>query len=78
QLSQREKAKATAVFVPKVRKQRMSALDRPVREMGEDGKPVYRGRVAKNTEAKKPAPRKPANRRVRQTSDLPVATTKKR
>lgn len=78
QLSQREKDKATAVFVPKVRKQRMSALDRPVREMGEDGKPVYRGRVAKNTEAKKHAPRKPANRRVRQTSDLPVATTKKR
>ncbi len=78
QLSQREKDKATAVFVPKVRKQRMSALDRPVRELGEDGKPVYRGRVAKNTEAKKPAPRKPANRRVRQTSDLPAATTKKR
>ncbi|MES2501303.1 MAG: pseudouridine synthase [Pseudomonadota bacterium] len=77
QLSQREKDKATAVFVPKVRKQRMSALDRPVREMGEDGKPVYRGRVAK-TEVKKPAPRKTANRRVRQTSDLPAATTKKR
>ncbi len=77
QLSQREKDKATAVFVPKVRKQRMSALDRPVREMGEDGKPVYRGRVAK-TEVKKSAPRKTANRRVRQTSDLPAATTKKR
>ncbi len=76
QLSQREKDKATAVFVPKVRKQRMSALDRPVRELGEDGKPVYRGRVANNTEAKKSAlkdskPRKTANRRVRQTSDLP-------
>lgn len=83
QLSQREKDKATAVFVPKVRKQRISALDRPVREIGEDGKPVYRGRVAKNTDAKKPAlkdskPRKSANRRVRQTSDLPATTTKKR
>ncbi len=78
QLSQREKDKATAVFVPKVRKQRMSALDRPVREIGEDGKPVQRGRVTKNTDAKKPAPRKTANRRVRQTSDLPAATTKKR
>ncbi len=78
QLSQREKDKATAVFVPKVRKQRMSALDRPVREIGEDGKPVQRGRATKNTDAKKPAPRKTANRRVRQTSDLPAATTKKR
>ncbi len=76
QLSQREKDKATAVFVPKVRKQRISALDRPLRELGEDGKPVYRGRTVK-TEAKKPVPRKTANRRVRQTSDLPVATTKK-
>lgn len=83
QLTQREKDKATAVFVPKVRKQRMSALDRPVREIGEDGKPVQRGRVAKGTEAKKSEfknskPRKTANRRVRQTSDMPAATTKKR
>ena len=77
QLTQREKDKATAVFVPKVRKQRMSALDRSVREVGEDGKPVYRGRVAKDTSVKKPAPRKTANRRVRQTSDIPQATTKK-
>ena len=75
QLNQREKDKATAVFVPKVRKQRMSALDRPVRELGEDGKPVYRGRTVK-PEAKKPTPRKSANRRVRQTSDLPVAKPK--
>lgn len=83
QLTQREKDKATAVFVPKLRKQRMSALDRPVREMGEDGRPVQRGRVAKGTEAKKSElknskPRKTANRRVRQTSDMPAATTKKR
>ena len=82
QLTQREKDKATAVFVPKVRKQRMSALDRPVREVGEDGKPVYRGRVDKNTDAKKSGlkdskPRRAANRRVRQTSDIPQATTKK-
>lgn len=77
QLTQREKDKATAVFVPKVRKQRMSALDRPVREIGEDGKPVQRGRVQKDTSAKKSAPRKTANRRVRQTSDIPQAKTKK-
>lgn len=78
QLTQREKDKVTAVFVPKVRKQRMSALDRPVREVGEDSKPIQRGRVTKNTEAKKSAPRKTANRRVRQTSDIPVEKTKKR
>jgi len=78
QLTQREKDKATSVFVPKVRKQRMSALDRPVREVGEDGKSVQHGRVAKNTDTKKPAARNTANRRVRQASDLPAAKPKKR
>ncbi len=72
QLSQREKDKATSVFVPKVRKQRVSALDRPPREEGE--RAAYRNN-APNSATKKPAlnpskPRKPANRRVRQTSDL--------
>ena len=75
QLNQREKDKATTVFMPKVRKQRGSVLDRAPREIGEDGKPVYKARTgaAKGVEAKKPIPRKSANRRVRQTSDLPQA-----
>ena len=73
QLNQREKDKATTVFMPKVRKQRGSVLDRAPREIGEDGKPVYKARTgaAKGVEAKKPIPRKSANRRVRQASDLP-------
>ena len=73
QLNQREKDKATAVFMPKVRKQRGSVLDRAPREIGEDGKPAYKARTgaAKGVDAKKSIPRKSANRRVRQTSDLP-------
>lgn len=43
QLSQREKDKATTVFVPKVRKQRGSVLDRPPREAGDRGQ--YAGRT---------------------------------
>ena len=70
QLTQREKDKSTAVFTPKVRKQRISALDRPPREAGEGAK-TYSGKSdARNTVAKKSVPRKPVNRRVRQTSDL--------
>jgi 23S rRNA pseudouridine2605 synthase len=73
QLTQREKLKATTVFTPKVRKQRMSALDRPVptADDGGQGRP-HRGKTdaARNPAAKKPVPRKSANRRVRQTSDL--------
>ena len=73
QLTQREKLKATAVFTPKVRKQRGSVLDRPAPTAdGGQGKP-HRSKsdAARNPGAKKPmAPRKPANRRVRQSSDL--------
>jgi 23S rRNA pseudouridine2605 synthase len=73
QLTQREKLKATTVFTPKVRKQRISALDRPppTADDGGKGRP-HRGKpdAARNPAAKKPAPRKSANRRVRQTSDL--------
>ena len=74
QLTQREKLKATAVFTPKVRKQRMSVLDRPPRaaDAGGEARP-HRGKpdAGRNPAAKKPtAPRKPANRRVRQSSDL--------
>ena len=78
QLSQREKDKATTVFVPKLRKQRGSVLNRKPPELGEDGKPVYKARTdaAKGIEAKKPVPRKNANRRVRQTSDLPIQKNK--
>lgn len=81
QLTQREKLKATAVFTPKVRKQRMSVLDRPAPTAdGGQGKP-HRGKpdAARNPAAKKPAaPRKPANRRVRQTSDLNAPRTQEK
>ncbi len=72
QLTQREKLKATTVFTPKVRKQRISALDRPPRDAVEGETKGYRGKAdsARNSSAKKSVPRKPANRRVRQTSDL--------
>ncbi len=72
QLSQREKDKATTVFVPKVRKQRGSVLNRKPPELGEDGKPVYKARTGATggVEAKKSVPRKNANRRIRQTSDI--------
>jgi 23S rRNA pseudouridine2605 synthase len=75
QLSQREKDKATSVFVPKVRKQRVSALDRDPahrksRVTGEQTRPAGQG-ADKKTSFNKPVSRKPANRRIRQTSDLP-------
>lgn len=82
QLSQREKDKATSVFVPKVRKQRMSALDRPPRDAADGERSGYRGNQAPNSVTRKPAngakstskpstkPRRSANRRVRQTSDI--------
>jgi 23S rRNA pseudouridine2605 synthase len=73
QLTQREKLKATTVFTPKVRKQRISALDRPppTADDGGKGRP-HRGRpdAARDPASKKPVPRRSANRRVRQTSDL--------
>ncbi len=73
QLTQREKLKATAVFTPKVRKQRVSALDRPPRDAAEGEARGYRGKSdsVRGSAAKKPVARKPAtNRRVRQSSDL--------
>lgn len=85
QLTQRERDKATTVFMPKVRKQRTSILDRVPRDAAasegrphhrnEDGRGGYRddaarGNVSKGPEGKKSTPRKPANRRIRQTSDL--------
>jgi 23S rRNA pseudouridine2605 synthase len=81
QLTQREKLKATAVFTPKVRKQRISALDRPPRNADEGGEArPQRGKsdAARNPAAKKPAPRKSANRRVRQASDLSAPQMQKK
>ncbi len=77
QLSQREKDKATSVFVPKVRKQRVSALDRnpayrKTRETGEAGHPG----AGSQGVGKKPYP-KPGKRRIRQSSDVPVADKQK-
>ena len=82
QLTQREKDKATTVFMPKVRKQRTSILDRVPREAGDgDSKPYRskdgaRGTASKGPATKKPGPKKSANRRVRQTSDLPAQAPK--
>ncbi|OIR00101.1 ribosomal large subunit pseudouridine synthase B [mine drainage metagenome] len=81
QLSQREKDKSTAVFTPKVRKQRISALDRQPRDATADGETrPYRGKTdaTRNSAAKKSAPRKPVNRRVRQTSDLSAPQMQKK
>jgi 23S rRNA pseudouridine2605 synthase len=86
QLSQREKDKATSVFVPKVRKQRASALDRDpamrkTRITGENNRPGSRidtGSQSRdnNVEFKKPAPKSNTNRpntKRRIRGDLPVA-----
>jgi 23S rRNA pseudouridine2605 synthase len=70
QLNQREKDKATTVFTAKVRKQRVSALDRKPRETVEGEVRPYRNKI--DAANKKPAPKKSENRRVRQASDLPV------
>ena len=81
QLNQREKDKASTVFMPKIRKQRKSVLDRVPREATEGEARPYRGKsegARSSVTAKKPVPRKNANRRVRQTSDLPVAGAKKK
>lgn len=79
QLTQREKLKATTVFMPKVRKQRVSVLDRPPRDASDGEARPYRGKAdaARNEAAKKPAPRKSANRRVRQASDLAAPAVQK-
>ena len=74
------------MFVPKVRKQRGSVLNRKPPELGEEGKPVYRSKsehrgkidAARDSTAKKPVPRKNANRRIRQSSDLAPAPDKQK
>lgn len=81
QLTQREKLKATTVFTPKVRKQRRSVLDTPPRS-ADDGGQARPGRgktdAARNPASKKSVPRKPANRRVRQSSDLQAPQMQKK
>jgi 23S rRNA pseudouridine2605 synthase len=86
QLNQREKDKATAVFVPKVRKQRVSALDRDPAfrkprnessgsefsiEKSENNRPGSRMDIGLQGRAKKSTPKPNTNRRVR--GDLPAA-----
>ncbi len=73
QLNQREKDKATTVFMPKVRKQRKSVLDRAPRENIEGSVVPNRSKNnnLRDEAAKKTTPRKSANRRIR--GDLPVA-----
>jgi 23S rRNA pseudouridine2605 synthase len=76
QLTQREKLKATTVFMPKVRKQRASILDRqPI-----EGEPYAKRKAipSNNPHAKKTPSRKPVNRRIRQTSDLTNTTPQKK
>ena len=76
QLTQREKLKATTVFMPKVRKQRISALDRPPRDAADGSAPRPYRKTSPAT--KKPAPKKNENRRVRQTSDLDAPAMQKK
>jgi 23S rRNA pseudouridine2605 synthase len=78
QLSQREKDKATSVFVPKVRKQRGSVLNRAPRDSNEMRNPHARAEQPHGPEAKKPVSRKPVNRRIRQTADLAAPAMQKK
>lgn len=83
QLNQREKDKATTVFMPKVRKQRMSALDRDpayrkLQESSENGRTGSRANTGSQSITKKPVPKRSENRRVRQASDLPTAKVNNR
>lgn len=83
QLTQREKDKATTVFVPKVRKQRGSVLDKNpqdsnAREKSRAGSRMDAGSQGRGGDVgfnkqgfKKPVPKKPVNRRIR--GDVPSA-----
>ncbi len=75
QLSQREKDKATAVFMPKVRKQRASVLDREPSQRKsqnktENSRPAGRMDIGSQSMHKKPSSKPNTKRRVRQSSDL--------
>ncbi len=77
QLNQREKDKATTVFMPKVRKQRVSALDRKPREANQANQPNQRSDTIKPA-SRKSVPKKSEHRRVRQASDLTAPKQQKR
>lgn len=62
QLNQRERDKATTVFMAKERKQRGSVLDKAPREGGRDGS---RDGSRQEPQSAKPARKKPVNRRIR-------------
>lgn len=79
QLTQREKLKATTVFMPKVRKQRGSVLDRPTQNASENKAPSFRGK----TDTRHPVPGKKTSqktgpRRIRQSSDLQAPAMQKK
>jgi 23S rRNA pseudouridine2605 synthase len=76
QLNQREKDKATTVFVTKVRKQRGSILNREPREPNEAGFVSRSG--PKESAPRKSAPKKPVNRRIRQSTDLAAPAVQKK
>ncbi len=76
QLNQREKDKATTVFVPKVRKQRGSILNREPREANEAGFVSRSG--PKESAPRKSAPKKPVNRRIRQSTDIAAPAMQKK
>jgi 23S rRNA pseudouridine2605 synthase len=76
QLNQREKDRATTVFVPKVRKQRGSILNREPREPNETGFATRSG--PKDAAPRKPVAKKPVNRRIRQSADLATPAMQKK
>jgi 23S rRNA pseudouridine2605 synthase len=76
QLNQREKDKATTVFVPKVRKQRGSILNREPRDPSETGFAARSG--PKESAPRKPTSKKPVNRRIRQSADLAAPAMQKK
>lgn len=80
QLNQREKDKASTVFTAKERKQRVSVLDKAPKEAGaseryQASKPRDR-KDAGSQGIKKSSTKKPVNRRIRQSSDLPLTNPK--
>ncbi|HSR01981.1 MAG TPA: pseudouridine synthase [Methylophilaceae bacterium] len=73
QLSQREKDKATSVFVPKVRKQRGSVLKRSPRDASSNASDIEH-KAAKTPSHKKTS----VKRRIRDGNDLAAPTQQKR
>jgi len=82
QLSQREKDKASAVFVPKVRKQRGSVLNRAPRDGSDVAAPNQASPRSRQGDAGKKAfgksASKPVQRRIRQNSDLTAPNMQKK